>query len=153
MMNSLCKLGFSALVIGSLITGCASSNSGSVYKRDETRQAQTVRMGVVESVRQVSIEGTKSPVGTIAGGVIGAVAGSRIGGGSAKVITGTLGAVAGALAGSAVEEKVTQKNGLEITVKLDNGSMIAVVQEATEEFHAGDRIRVLDSGGVTRITH
>ena len=48
------------------LAACASSNSGSVYSRDEARKTQTVKTGVVESVRQVKLEGTKSPVGTVA---------------------------------------------------------------------------------------
>ena len=53
------------------LAGCASSKSGDVYTRDQARREQTVRMGVVESVREVLMEGTKSPAGTIAGGAVG----------------------------------------------------------------------------------
>ncbi|HEU4709566.1 MAG TPA: glycine zipper 2TM domain-containing protein [Methylophilaceae bacterium] len=132
---------------------CASSNSGSVYKRGEARTVQTVKMGVVESVRQVKLEGTKTPIGTGAGAVVGGVAGSSLGGGKGKVITSVLGAVAGGLAGSAAEEGLTRKDGVEITVKLDSGNMIAVVQEADEQFNPGERVRVLEADGVTRVSH
>jgi len=57
------------------------------------------------------------------------------------------------VAGSAIEGKVTSKQGLEITVKLDNGQLIAVTQEADEQFHPGERVRVLSGGGTTRVTH
>jgi outer membrane lipoprotein SlyB len=40
----------------------------------------------------------------------------------------------------------------EITVLLDSGKYIAVVQGADELFRAGDRVRVL-SGRTTRVTH
>ena len=66
------------------LAGCMSRNSGSVYSRDETRREATVREGVVDSVRSVTIEGTKTPVGTLAGGAIGGIAGSNIGGGSGR---------------------------------------------------------------------
>ena len=141
------------ILLSMLLAACASSNSGSVYKRDETRQAQTVRMGVVEGVRNVKIEGTKSEVGTAAGAVVGGVAGSSIGQGKGSVIGAVVGAVAGGLAGSAIEEGATRQDGLEITVKLDNGTLLAIVQEADDEFHPGDRVRILDGGGVTRVTH
>jgi outer membrane lipoprotein SlyB len=146
------RFGFCLLLVA-LLAGCASGNSGDAYRRDQTRQAQTVKMGVVESVRSVKIEGTKSPVGTAAGAVVGGVAGSSIGEGKGSVIGAVVGAVAGGLAGSAIEEGVTRKDGLEITVKLDNGTMLAIVQEAGEQFHPGERIRVLEGGGVTRVTH
>lgn len=142
-----------ALCLVGLLSACASSNSGDVYTRDQTRQAQTVRMGVVESVRLVKIEGTKSGIGAGTGAVIGGVAGNTMGGGRGRILTTVIGAVAGGLAGSAAEEGLMKKDGLEITVKLDNGSMLAVVQEATEQFHPGERVRVLDGGGETRISH
>ncbi len=142
-----------ALSMLGLLAGCASSKSGDVYTREQTRQVQTVKMGVIESVRLVKIEGTKSPVGTATGAVVGGVAGSTMGGGKGKILTTVAGAVAGGLAGSAAEEYITKKDGVELTVKLDNGGLIAIVQEATEEFHPGDRVRVLEGGGTTRVTH
>lgn len=136
-----------------VLGGCASSMSGGAYSRGQTRQVQEVQMGVVESVRQVKIEGTKSPVGTGAGAVIGGIAGSNIGAGKGSTVGTILGAVAGGVAGSAIEEGVMRKDGLEITVKLDNGRMIAITQEADEQFRVGERVRVLSGGGVTRVTH
>ncbi len=144
-----------AILLASMavLGGCASSMSGGAYSRGQARQVQEVKMGVVESVRQVRLEGTKSAVGTGAGAIVGGVAGSNIGQGKGSTIGAVLGAVAGGLAGSAIEEGTTRKDGLEITVKLDNGRMIAVTQEADEPFVAGERVRVLSGGGVTRVTH
>ncbi len=139
--------------LAAMLIACASSNSGSVYSRDEARRIQNIQTGVVESVRQVKLEGTKSPVGTIAGGAIGGIAGSSIGHNGGSAIAAIIGAVAGGLAGSAVEEGVTRKDALEITVKLDGGRLVAVVQEADEQFHAGDRVRLVEDGSTTRVTH
>lgn len=140
-------------VITGALGACASSNSGNVYSRDEARKAQTVKTGVVESVRSVKLEGTKSPVGTIAGGAIGGIAGSSVGGGKGSAIAAVIGAVAGGLAGSAAEEAVTRKNAYEITVKLDGGGLVAIVQEADEQFNAGDRVRIVENGGTSRVSH
>jgi outer membrane lipoprotein SlyB len=134
------------------LAGCA-SQSGSSYSRSQTRGEMTVRMGVVESVRQVTIEGTQSPVGAIAGGVVGGVAGSNIGGGKGSTIGSVLGAVAGGVAGHALEERLTKNDGLEITVKLDSGQLLAITQEADEQFHPGERVRILSGQGATRVSH
>ncbi|MES2546577.1 MAG: glycine zipper 2TM domain-containing protein [Pseudomonadota bacterium] len=136
-----------------LTTACASSNSGNVYKRDDARKVQTVKTGVVESVRLVKLEGTKSPVGTVAGGAVGGIAGSSIGGGRGSAIATVIGAVLGGLVGSAAEEGITRKDGLEITVKLDGGAMVAVVQEADEQFNPGDRVRIVENADTSRVTH
>ena len=135
------------------VAGCASRESGSVYGRHETGREQTVRMGTVESVRQVSIQGSRSAVGPVAGGVVGGIAGSSVGHGRGSAIGAVLGGVAGGVAGGAIEEGATRKDGLEITVKLDNGDLRAIVQEADAEFKPGERVRLLNSGGVTRVTH
>lgn len=110
-------------------------------------------MGVVESVRQVSIEGSRSGVGAVAGGAVGGVAGSNIGGGKGSTIGAILGAVAGGVAGNAIEQGTTKKQGLEITVRLDNGELRAITQEADEAFRPGERVRLLSGGGLTRVTH
>lgn len=135
------------------LAACASSNSGSVYSRDEARKVQTVKTGVVESVRAVKLEGTKSPVGTIAGGAVGGIAGSSIGGGRGSVIAAVIGAVVGGIAGSAAEEGITRKDGLEITVKLDGGGMVAIVQEADDTFKAGEKVRIVENGETSRVSH
>ena len=141
------------LLASALVSGCASTSSGSAYSGGQARQEQTVRMGVVESVRQVNIEGSKSGVGAVAGGVAGGVAGSNIGAGKGSTLGSILGAVVGGVAGNAIEQGVSKKQGLEITVKLDNGELRAITQEADETFRPGERVRLLSGSGVTRVTH
>ena len=136
-----------------LLSGCAGGLGSGDYAREQARGVQEVQMGMVESVREVKLEGTKSGVGTLAGSVVGGVAGSEIGGGKGSIVGSVLGAVAGGVAGAAVEEGTTRQKGVEITVKLDGGRMIAITQAADEEFKVGDRVRILSGGGVTRVTH
>lgn len=136
-----------------ILAGCASSQSGSSYSTSQARGEMSVRMGVVESVRQVTIEADKSGAGVIAGGIVGGVAGSNVGGGKGSTIGSVLGAVAGGVAGHAIEQHVGKKNGLEITVKLDNGQLTAITQEADEQFHPGERVRILSGHGVARVSH
>ncbi len=137
------------------LAGCAvTPNSGSVYSSGQAGREQTVRMGVVESVRQVMIDKGQSGVGTMAGGALGGIAaGSNVGGGNGAIAAGILGAVVGGIAGSHVESNLTRKPGLEITVRLDGGGLRAVTQDADEPFGVGERVRLLSSGGSTRVTH
>jgi len=136
-----------------LLAGCVSSNSGSVYSRDDARKIHTVKTGIVESVRQVQLEGTQSPVGTIAGGAIGGIAGGSIGSGRTGAIGTIIGALAGGIAGAMTEEVVTRKEALEITVKLDGGGLVSIVQEADEAFNPGDNVRIIEDGETSRVTH
>ena len=142
----------SVLTAAVLLAGCASSKSGEVYFRSEARQTMTVQLGAVEFVKAVQVEDSKSGIGTVAGGIIGGVAGSTIGGGKGSTLAALGGAVGGAIAGNVAEEKLTKFNGLEITVKLDDGGVLAVVQADDVMFAVGDRVRVLTGrDGTTRV--
>ena len=158
-MRTTSRLIVAALIAGSLaMSGCAyNSSSADVYTASQAQREETVRMGTVDSVRAVKISsnnGQPSGLGAIGGGALGAVAGSTIGGGRGSIVTGIIGGLGGAVAGNAVENGVAVRDGLEITVRLDNGDMRAITQSATGEiFRAGDRVRLLSSGGVTRVTH
>jgi outer membrane lipoprotein SlyB len=138
-----------------LLSGCASSLTGDTYSRDEARTVQTVRMGTIEALRPVKIEGTKTPIGAGAGAVIGGVAGSGVGGGRGSAVAAVIGAVAGGLLGAMTEEGLTRTQGVEITVNEDDGSMRAYVQavEANEVFRVGERVRIMTVNGTSRVTH
>ncbi|WP_060482786.1 glycine zipper 2TM domain-containing protein [Pseudomonas sp. NBRC 111119] len=138
-----------------LLGGCASSLSGDSYSRDEARRVQTVRLGTIESLRPVKIEGTKTPIGGGAGAVVGGLAGSAVGGGRGSIVAAVIGAVAGGLAGSAAEEGITRTQGVEITVREDDGSMRAYVQAVQENeiFRVGDRVRIMTVDGTSRVSH
>ncbi|RML87544.1 putative Lipoprotein SlyB, partial [Pseudomonas syringae pv. maculicola] len=47
--------------------------------------------GTIESLRPVKIEGTKTPIGGVAGAVVGGVGGSAIGGGRGSVVAAVIG--------------------------------------------------------------
>ena len=142
-----------ALVATLGLAGCASNLTGDTYSRDEARRAMVVRFATVESTRMVKLEGTKSNIGTVAGGAVGGVAGSSVGRGKGSAVGAVIGAVAGGLAGAAIEEGATRSQGIEVTVRLDNGSHMAIVQEYNgETFVPGQRVRLVQDGSTTRVT-
>ena len=137
-----------ALMALSLITGCASDLGGGSYERTEARGVMSVRFGEVTTVRPVKLEGTESGVGIMSGAAVGGIAGSGVGGGRGAAIATVIGAVAGGMAGAAIEDSSTRRAGVEITVKLDSGQYIAVVQQdGGENFQLGELVRVLDGRG------
>ncbi len=144
---------FLLVAITIYLTGCAPSRSGQVYSRDHAMQAQEVENGTVESVKQVTLEGTKSGAGTVTGAVAGGALGSTIGSHEGQVVATVLGALVGAAAGTAAEDGLTKKAALEIVVNKDSGGTIVVVQEADVMIAAGDRVRIITaSDGTTRIS-
>ena len=139
-----------ALALGA----CAYPPAGPTdYHAYQVAGEQTVRFGVVESVRDVRLHGPNTGVGGATGAAIGMVAGSNVGGGSGQIVGAIAGTLLGGIIGSNMEQSVTERQGLEVTVLLDSGKYLAVVQEATEPFRAGDRVRILSGRGQTRVTH
>ena len=137
-----------------LITGCASqSASSSVYTYGQAQNEQVVRLGTVQSVRYITIQSDQpSGFGGVSGAAVGGVAGSTIGGGRGNVLATLGGAILGGLAGNAIENRTSQRQGLEIVVQLDNGETRAIAQEADVMFTAGQRVRVLSGNGPSRVT-
>ena len=151
-MNILKSLG-AALACLVLLGGCAYSYGARDYRGYETLGAQEVRFGVIESVREVKIQPGETGVGTAGGAMLGGIAGSTVGGGSGQVAGAIGGAILGGLIGQSVERSANERPGVELTVLLDSGKYIAVVQEADEAFRSGDRVRILSGRGTTRVTH
>jgi len=147
---------FLVLLSASVLAGCAQPMlTGSTVSRGEARQVQTVQMGYVESVKPVVIEGrTDGIVGAGAGAALGGIAASGIGGGRGRDMAIVGGAVAGGIAGQRVEERASRRQGVEITVNLDNGSTVSVIQEVdpNQDFWPGQPVRVVRQGTTARVT-
>jgi outer membrane lipoprotein SlyB len=138
-----------ALALG----GCAYPGGSADYRGYEVRGEQSVRFGVVESVREVRINPGESGVGTAGGAMLGGLAGSTVGGGNGQIAGAIGGAILGGIIGQNIEKSANERRGLEVTVMLDSGQYLAVVQEADEPFRTGDRVRILSGRGATRVTH
>lgn len=146
----------SVLLASTVLAGCATPGlGGGDYNRRQVRGEMTVRLGIIETVRDVTIDarGAESGTGTLVGAGLGGIAGSTVGGGNRANAAGAIaGAVVGALIGSAVEKGNNDRRGVEVTVRLEGGKLIAVTQEKDEDFRVGDKVRILSGQGVTRVS-
>ncbi|HKA38847.1 MAG TPA: hypothetical protein VKD25_03685 [Burkholderiales bacterium] len=107
--------------------------------------------GVVEALREVELEGERSAAAPMAGAVIGGAAGSSVGRGRGAAAGGVVGTVVGAVVGESAAQGAPRQ-ALEITVRLDEGRVIAVTQAAGKEsFKTGDRVRVVSDGRTARV--
>jgi outer membrane lipoprotein SlyB len=103
-------------------------------------------------VRPVTIQTDQTTgAGVAAGGALGGVAGSTIGGGRGSVLAAIGGGLLGAMAGNAVENRMGTRQGLEITVRLDNGETRVIAQEADVAISTGQRVRLISGNGPTRV--
>lgn len=139
----------SALALG----GCAYHGGPDHYRGYEVRGEQTVRFGVVEAIREVRIQYGETGVGAASGAMLGSIAGSYAGHGHGHLAGAIGGAILGGILGQEIERSGNERTGVELTVLLDSGRYIAVIQEADEAFRPGDRVRILSGRGSTRVTH
>ena len=143
-----------ALVLCALLLGaCAYPAGGKDYRGYEVQGEHSVRFGVVDSVREVRITPHDTGVGTVGGATLGGLAGSTVGGGNGQIAGAIGGAILGGIIGTNVERSANQRPGVEVTVLLDSGQYVAIVQDGDEPFRAGDRVRVVSGRGTTRVTH
>lgn len=133
-------------------SGCATHSTPNTFNQSQVGAIQSVEQGTVHALRDVTIQTDSRGVATATGAVLGGIAGSTIGRGTRA---NTAGAVAGAAAGGAVGNTMARgaRPGVELTIELDSGRTIAVVQDGTSrDFRVGDRVRVSSDGTTARVT-
>ncbi|MGH8809506.1 MAG: glycine zipper 2TM domain-containing protein [Noviherbaspirillum sp.] len=105
-------------------------------------------------MRDVTVrDGRSSGLGSFVGAILGGVAGSKIGSGHGSTAATVGGALAGGMAGQHVEQSRSGSSTTELSVRFDNGDVRTYQIEPGESFRIGDTVRVITSGGMTRITH
>ena len=141
------------IIILVLLSGCAySSLQPETYSRDAAQEMRNVFYGEVVKVKTVNIEGDLKS-GSLVGGVVGAAAGSGVSDGEIESSIGaTLGAAVGSALGSKVSQKITKKEGVQLTINLDDNRTVSVVQEVGEyQFKIGDLVELITIDGKTRV--
>ena len=144
------KIMLSSIVLaiaGLSSAGCTTTNPD-VIPRSSAQYAQSVRSAVIVNVRGVVVDGSQSGVGTVAGAVVGGVAGSSLRGRNDSVIGLVVGAVAGGLIGNGIERATTREQAVELTLRMSDGSEQVIVQGlGVERFAVGERVNMVSSNG------
>ena len=97
--------------------------------------------GVITSIRLVEVPGESTPLGLVAGGLLGGILGHQVGSGGGKDLATIAGAVGGGLAGREIEQRARSRRVHEITVRMDDGHVRTLSQQADPAFVVGDRVR------------
>ncbi len=136
---------------GVTLAGCVNDNSlsGDVYSASEAKQIQNVTYGTLVSVRPVQIQGDDNTnvIGAIGGAVLGGFLGNTVGGGTGRSLATAAGAVAGGVAGQGVQSSMNKSQGVELEIRRDDGTTIAVVQkQAASRYSVGQRVAMASNG-------
>jgi outer membrane lipoprotein SlyB len=143
------KLLVAALISALALGGCANKRTTDIDLEDAS-QASKVKFGTVLDSRPVSVRSEAS--GAVAGGAM-------LGGGASALIGQTNGAtlaglVIGALAGSRLHKMIETDNAVEYTVALADGNTIVIAQlQGSDErvFTPGDPVMVQYGSTVNRV--
>lgn len=149
-MNKLLLLATAALMMP--MAACTSDISTSHYSTSSVGSVSQVMGGTVVSVRRVTVSSEDEGGGALAGAALGGVGGYAIGGDSTAHALGAIGgAVLGGIAGNAAQKGLSSQQAYEYIVRLDNGSMVTVVQGTDILLNPGQRCYV-SLGHPARVT-
>jgi outer membrane lipoprotein SlyB len=96
--------------------------------------------GVIDGYSAVQVKGQNNGVGAVAGGLGGALVGSKIAGRSNHTLGGVIGAVGGGLLGNAIETHQRTATVYDVRVRMADGS-VRTVRQATIP-NVGQRVNV-----------
>ncbi len=133
-----------ALAMSLMLGACTADLNSSDYYASSAGKVNTAKPCTVVSIRPVTVRSNDNNAGTLFGAAAGGVAGSAIGGGKTVPILGAIGgALVGGIAGDAAQAELSKQTGFEYIVRLDNGSMVTVVQGNDTIIQPGQRCMVL----------
>lgn len=145
-MHPKAVLSLGAAILAGFICGCSSPRANlPVYDSSQIGQVIREQTGEIVSVRDVLIKAPSAPAGSTG-------AGSRIGAATvAGIITGSPVAVAsavGSVIGGNVGARADDRLGEEITVMVEGGQSVVIVQERNgPPMSIGERVKVITGSG------
>ena len=118
------------------------SHEGANYNEPQQVAAAPVcaSCGVIDGYSAVQVKGQNNGVGAVAGGLGGALVGSKIAGRSNHTLGGVIGAVGGGLLGNAIESHERTATVYDVRVRMADGSVRTVRQSTVP--NVGQRVNV-----------
>jgi len=144
------------LVLAAALTfGCAEMGTlgGTHYGETEgTVASQSDHNGRISAIETVKVEDNyKFGIGTAVGAVAGGLLGSQVGSGRGRTAATIAGAAAGAAAGTVAESKMKKKDAQRVTVQMNTGGHVTILQPADSRLRNGMNVRVEGSGETARV--
>jgi outer membrane lipoprotein SlyB len=114
--------------------------------RQTTRNIDTAcaNCGVVESIVPVTVKGSGSGLGMVAGGVTGALVGNQIGRGNGNALATIAGAAGGAFAGNEIEKNAKSSVHYEVRVRMQDGTYRTFYYSSAPAFVVGSKVKVVN---------
>lgn len=132
---------FMALILVT-VTGCANTPGPNSYTQNEAMSAGKVVEAKVLDVRTVKIQSNAQTGsgGSLAGAVVGGIAGNSIGAGHGNALMTVGGVILGSILGDTVENKASAQKALQIILKTKRGRVLSIVQPASLNVSKGEPV-------------
>jgi outer membrane lipoprotein SlyB len=130
------------LVCGQLFSGCG----GKKFSDGDIRTVDGVYHGIVIDVSDVIVEEDPSVAVPLTGAAVGGLLGAAFGPGSGRWVYAIGGAALGAGISESADTFRRRYKATQITMELDNGGALVVVQGNDEYFVRGDKVRIISLG-------
>lgn len=144
-----------ALALAMGVTSCSEHGATDRYRANQVGVAQETATGTIIAMQDIVIDADDAKMGTAIGAAAGGLTGAMFGGGNAKYATAAGGAILGSIAGNQIDKATSSRDGLRITVKLDesNKKPITVVQQKDKKnpLWVGQKVQVLMGGNSSRV--
>jgi outer membrane lipoprotein SlyB len=141
-------------VILMLSVAACSHPSGTTYGDTEVGQTIETAPGSVVSSRIVNVSGEPGFIGAGAGAAVGAAGGSLAVNGPAGLLVAIVGGLVGAGIGYIAEKQMSDRDGIEYVLEMDDGRLVTLVQNRDsdeEPLPDGSRVLVQLNGQYTRV--
>ncbi|WP_079417219.1 glycine zipper 2TM domain-containing protein [Thiomonas intermedia] len=106
--------------------------------------------GTVAAVTPVQVHSQQnSPVGVIAGGIVGGLLGNQVGGGDGRKLATVAGAIGGGFAGNEIAKRVDSQTVYDVQVRMDDGQVRTLQLKVAPP--VGQRVQLGSDGGLNPI--
>ena len=140
------------LLAACLFLGACSGRASDPYAMNKAYRVGGLETGTVSNVTETLITEQAADNLVLGGAGVGGVSGLLVTG--ANPLGAALGAAAGAFAGDYLTKEGTVRyKALAITVTMDNGAMVTVVQAEDDVYLPGDRVRILYERDRAQVQH
>jgi len=148
-------LSLATLLAAGPMTASAQStrSNGNVLVRNDGIYLRCDQCGTVEAIDQNITQGNDhSMAGTIIGGIAGGVLGNQVGGGKGKTLATVAGAVGGGYAGNRIGANSGHPNAsYSLRIRMGNGSYSNVTVPDASAIRTGDLVQIDPNGNIVRI--
>jgi outer membrane lipoprotein SlyB len=142
-------------LVAALGYGCAETGSFGGPRYGDTEGAvvsESDRLGRIVAIDRIQVDDEyRLGIGTAIGAVAGGLLGRQFGSGGGRTAATVAGAAVGAAAGTVAEAKIKGRDAQRVTVRMETGGQVTIMQPIDDRLAQGMSVRVEGSGETARV--